>query len=166
MKNKKTILLACLTVLLSLAFENLNAQNKYANQRSNERKIKKVAYNYLDAMGNYRIKEAYPYATKETQTSTLQVIERDILPKTDPNYLKKETPAKITITSARMTSDTTATVLFHKSTPSSEKNNTVDLVKRNGTWYVHVMMQTPGYLKGNGRIEMNPDEKAKNIKKK
>ena len=65
---------------------------------SNENQIRKIAFGYLDAMGNYRISDAYPYATRETQENTLKFVEEAIMPNTDTNYIKSETPATITIT--------------------------------------------------------------------
>ena len=114
---------------------------------SEEKQIRKTAFGYLDAMGNYRISEAYPFATQETQNTTLKYIEESILPNTDQNYIKSETPATITITNVSITSDSTATVMFHKSTPSSERNNILNLVKRDGKWQADVRIDVPEIIK-------------------
>lgn len=117
---------------------------------SNENQIRKIAYGYLDAMGNYRIAEAYPYATPETQEGTLRYVEQNIMPLIDSaDLFSKETPAKITIKKVTMTSDTTATVEFQKSTPTSEKTNSINLVKRGEQWMVNVILATkPKMIEG------------------
>lgn len=132
------------TVFFFLAFASMIL---FSACNSNENQIRKIAFGYLDAMGNYRISEAYPYATQETQESTLKYIEEFIMPRTDTNYLKSETPATITITNISITSDTTATVMFHKSTPSSERNNILNMVKRNGEWRANVAISVPPIMK-------------------
>lgn len=124
---------------------------------SNENQIRKIAFGYLDAMGNYRISDAYPYATRETQENTLKFVEEAIMPNTDTNYIKSETPATITITNITITSDTTATVMFHKSTPSSERNNLLNMVKRDGKWQADVRIEVPKIMKQATSKSQTPD---------
>jgi len=107
---------------------------------TNENQIRKIAFGYLDAMGNYRISDAYRYASTQTQNTTLKYIETNIMPKADTASLMRDTPAIITITNINMTSDTTASVMFHKSTPLSEKNNILNMIKENGHWCADVVI--------------------------
>ncbi len=109
---------------------------------STKDQVSKAAYNYLDAMGNYRIDEAYAYASKETQETTLDFIKNNIMPIMDSVVYRNETPAVITISNVELTSDTTATVLFHKSTPTSERNNLLSMVYRDGKWQANVIINT------------------------
>ncbi|MBP5189440.1 MAG: hypothetical protein J6031_00810 [Bacteroidales bacterium] len=139
---KTNIIPTLLLLLFCTAACTSQGQSKKALQ-TEKKQIEKVAYGYLDAMGNYRISDAYKYADKETQDKTLRFIEERIMPITDTNYIKKETPAKITITGITITSDTTAETMFHKSTPSSERNNILKLVKRNGKWMADVPIDVP-----------------------
>ncbi|MBR6330435.1 MAG: hypothetical protein IKR79_02160 [Bacteroidales bacterium] len=133
-----------LTILIALCLNACSCQGQNTRAVKKEKKqIENVAYKYLDAMGNYRIRDAYKYANQETQDKTLRFIEEKIMPITDTNYIKKETPAKITITGITITSDTTADAYFHKSTPSSERNNVLNLVKRNGKWMANVPIDVP-----------------------
>ena len=118
-------------------------------QKKDKRQIEKAAYGYLDATGNYRFKDAYKYATKETRERTLKFIEKNIMTKADTASLMRETPAVITITGITLTSDTTASVMFHKSTPVSERNNIIELVKRDKEWKVNMVLDNnqPDVLK-------------------
>lgn len=94
---------------------------------------------YLDAMANYRIDDAIPYCTKETQESTIET-GRSLMAAVDPEYIKSDTPAIITIGDIEITSDTTAIAHFHKSTPIKQHNGQVNLLKRNGKWQVHIVI--------------------------
>lgn len=96
--------------------------------------IKDTAYNYLDAMGNYRISEAAPYATKQTQEKTIRVINERIMPNMDSSYITKNTPAEITIKDVRMVNDTTAMVVYKKVTPIKRVIDSLKVVKQNGQW--------------------------------
>lgn len=131
-----------LTMALILTACTTQGQSQRAQKRE-KKNIEKAAYGYLYAMGNYRIRDAYQYANQETRDKTLRFIEEHIMPITDSNYIKKETPAKITITGINILTDTTAEAYFHKSTPSSERNNILNLVKRNGKWMANVPIDVP-----------------------
>lgn len=104
-----------------------------------KRVIKEVAYNYLDAMANYRIDDAAPFCTMETQNGILR-IGRNLVDAVEPGYIESDTPAKIRIKKVKLTSDTTATVSFHKSTPIKQQDGEVNLVFRDGEWKVHILM--------------------------
>ena len=99
---KTNIIPTLLLLLFCTAACTSQGQSKKALQKE-KKQIEKVAYGYLDAMGNYRISDVYKYADKETQDKTLRFIEERIMPITDTNYIKKETPAKITITGITIT---------------------------------------------------------------
>lgn len=94
-------------------------------------------------MGNYRFDDAYDYATQETQTNTLDVIQQRIMPTTDMDYIHRNTPAEITITGVNIIDDTTALVSFHKSTPIQEQDGTLDMLKRGNRWLAHVLISLP-----------------------
>ncbi len=112
-----------------------------------EKQLKEYAYGYLDAMGNYRFDDAYDYATQETQTNTLEVIQQRIMPNTDMEYIRRNTPAEITITGVDIIDDTTAIVSFHKSTPIQEQDGTLDMHKRGNRWLAHVLINLPPLIK-------------------
>lgn len=107
-----------------------------------QKKIEQTAFAYLDAMGNYRIEEAKPYSSPRTIETAIALCER-IIPLVDTSYIKANTPAQITIKSVHIESDTTAYVLFHKSTPITQQNDTLRLVKIDGTWLVNVVINIP-----------------------
>ena len=140
--HKTNIIPTLLLLVFCLAACTSQGQSKKTLQKE-KKSIEKVAYGYLDAMGNYRIRDAYRFATPETQDKTLRFIEEKVMPITDAKYIKSETPAKITITGITIKSDTTAEAMFHKSTPSSERNNILQLVKRNGKWMADVQIDVP-----------------------
>ncbi|MCR4817090.1 MAG: hypothetical protein K5842_07935 [Bacteroidales bacterium] len=104
---------------------------------SDKRQIEKAAYGYLNATGNYRIDEAYPYATKETRETTLKYITQIILPMTDSNYLKSNVPATIVIDSIIYQQDT-AFAFYTKTTPIKTLKNIVCLIREDGKWLVDV----------------------------
>lgn len=107
---------------------------------SNPKKmIKKTAYAYLDAMANYRVDDAEPYCTYETQITTL-VTARKMVEAVDPSYIESDTPAKISIKKITVTSDTTATVTYHKKTPIKDMNGELEMLLRNGKWEANVVL--------------------------
>lgn len=113
---------------------------------SEEKMIQKAAYGYLDAMGNYRIKEAEQFASKETVETTLHVVENNIMPNTDPNYIKRNTPATIEITGITKETDTTAVVSYKKTTPIQVQSGTLNLIKRDEKWQAVVLINVPQAL--------------------
>lgn len=111
-----------------------------------ERKqIEQTAFAYLDAMGNYRIEEAKPYSSPRTIETAIALCER-IMPSVDTSYIKSNTPAQITIKSVHIETDTTAYVLFHKSTPITQQDDTLRLVKIEGKWLANVVINLPNSL--------------------
>ena len=125
---------ALLTVILTVACNN------------DERQIRRAAQGYLDAMANYRIEEAEPYATEETRNITLRFVQEAIMPNLAPNVIPDNTPASIEITSVDITTDSTATVVYTKTTPHETTNETIDLLKRNNEWRIHLVVDIPPIL--------------------
>ena len=110
---------------------------------SDEEKIKESAQGYLDALGNYRPAEARPYASAETCEKTLAFYEA-LMNYTDSSVFKNNIPAEITLGQIEYTNDTCAIVSFHKSTPSTQQDGKLHMVKRKGKWLVHeVIDPTP-----------------------
>ncbi|MDO4216789.1 MAG: hypothetical protein Q4D03_01285 [Bacteroidales bacterium] len=119
----------------------------FSSCNNDDKAIRKTAQGYLDAMGNYQIEAAEPYATEETRNQTLRFVKENILPKTDTNYINSNRPASITLGEITYTTDTTATIAFHKSTPIKEDDGTLDLVKRNNQWQAQVIINVPSILR-------------------
>ena len=104
---------------------------------NSKRAIRQAAYHYLDAMANYRVDDAVPFCSQETEDGVIRV-GRNLVKAVEPGYIESDTPAKIIIKEVEQTSDTTATVGYHKTTPQKKQNGTVNLVLRDGTWKVHI----------------------------
>ena len=109
---------------------------------SDQEQIKQSAQGYLDAMGNYRPADARPYSTQQTCDVTLAFFER-IMEITDSSVYSNNIPAEITIGEITIADDTTATAAFHKSTPSVQQDGAINLVKRQGRWLVHEVIDVP-----------------------
>lgn len=127
---------------------------------SDKAEIEQTAYGYLDAMGNYRFEEAIPYASQRTIETTIDFFS-GMLPHTDTAYIASNTPAKITIKGVHQTSDTTAYALFHKSTPITQQDDTLRLVKEQGLWKANVVIQVPANIPipgKNVRREFTPEQ--------
>lgn len=105
-----------------------------------QKMIEKVAYEYSYAMANYQVDEAEKYATEETKNTTL-TIAKGIVRKIDPSYIKSDTPASIDIIDVKMVNDTSAVATYHKITPQKDFSDTLQLRKRDGKWYAHVVPQ-------------------------
>lgn len=111
---------------------------------SNPRKeIEKTAYDYLYAMGNYRLDDARPYASTPTCERTLDFFQNYIMPKTDTNYIVSNTPATIDILGVEVLSDTTAVVSYSKTTPLQVQSGKLDMVKEDGRWCAEVIIALP-----------------------
>lgn len=108
-----------------------------------QKEIEKNAYGYLDAMGNYRLDDARPYASTPTCERTLEVLQKYILPKTDTNYIVSNTPATIDILGVELLSDTTAVVSYSKTTPLQVQSGKLDMVKEDGRWCAEVIINLP-----------------------
>ncbi len=121
-----------------------------------KKEIRKAAQNYLDAMANYRIDDAVPFCTVETQEGVIET-GRNLMKKVKESYIKSDTPAKVKITRTEITSDTTATVFYHKTTPLKNQYGEVNLVLRNGKWLVHIVMLNQKSKKENNEPEISKD---------
>lgn len=103
--------------------------------------VKEAAFGYLDAMGNYRVADARPYATPQTQSITLDYIEKSIMPHANQADIARNTPATITIKRVKIINDTTARAYYRKVTPITRQNDSITLVKRDGAWKVSLLIQ-------------------------
>lgn len=103
-----------------------------------QKMVEKAAYEYSYAMANYKVDEAEKYATDETKNSTL-LMAKGIVKKVDPSYIKSDTPATIDIIDVKMVNDTCAVATYHKITPLKDFSDTLELRKRDGKWYAHVI---------------------------
>lgn len=110
---------------------------------SEEKRVEKAAYGYLNATGNYRIDEAEPYASQVTRERTLPFIKEKLIPMTDTNYIKANQPATIVIDSVRVLCADTATVDYTKTTPIRVLTGTIYMVKEEGKWGAYVPLNIP-----------------------
>lgn len=110
---------------------------------SEEKRVEKAAYGYLNATGNYRIDEAEPYASQVTRERTLPFIKEKLIPMTDTNYIKANQPATIVIDSVRVLCADTATVDYTKTTPIKILTGTIYMVKEEGKWGAYVPLNIP-----------------------
>ena len=55
----------------------------------------------------------------------------------DTGYIAKDTPASIEIISTNILSDSSALVVYHKTTPIKDFTDTLELRKRDGNWLAH-----------------------------
>lgn len=109
---------------------------------SNKSEIEKTAKGYLEALGNYHVSDARPYATEKTCNITLDFFDT-LMAHTDPSVYANNIPATITIGEITMTSDTSASVAYHKSTPSAEQDGTLNVIKSNKKWLVEQIIEIP-----------------------
>lgn len=105
-----------------------------------QKMVEKAAYEYSYAMANYQVDEAEKYATEETKSTTLNMA-RKIVKMVDSNYIKSDTPATIDIIDVKLVNDTCAVATYHKITPQKDFSDTLQLRKRDGKWYAHVIPQ-------------------------
>lgn len=125
---------------------------------SDEEKIRESAQGYLDALGNYRPAEARPYASVETCEKTLAFYEA-LMNYTDSSVFKNNIPATITLGEIDYSNDTSATVAFHKSTPITEQDGTLHMVKRGRKWLAHEVIGFPT-VPNSGAPEEQPIQKS------
>ena len=109
---------------------------------SERQQIREAAKGYLDGVANYDFDAAEPYATAETREQTFTFF-RQITEVTDTNYIKSNTPATIRIKRVKKSSDSTATVFYHKSTPIKEVDDSVLVVKQGEQWLVETLIEVP-----------------------
>lgn len=138
MSIKKTLLPIATALTMVMACTNNTATKE----------IESVAQGYLDAMGNYLIDDAIPYASSQTRENTIPVF-NFILANTDTAYINSNRPATITIHNTRMLSDTTARVYYHKSTPIKEIDDSVTVILEDGKWLVNVIINLPPMMRPN-----------------
>lgn len=122
-------------------FATLVATLFISSCNSDSKNIEKVAYNYLNATGNYRIDEAMPYATPETH-KTLEFLKEVLIPLTDTTYIASNCPAKITINDIEIKNDT-ALVLYTKETPIKTLEAQITVIKYEGKWLVDLPLDIP-----------------------
>lgn len=125
---------------------------------SDEEKIRESAQGYLDALGNYRPAEARPYASVETCEKTLAFYEA-LMKYTDSSVFKNNIPATIALGEISYSDDTSATVAFHKSTPITEQDGTLHMVKRDRKWLAHEVIGFPT-VPNSGAPEEQPIQKS------
>ena len=99
--------------------------------------VRSVAQQYLDATGRYDVDDACRYCTPETARG-LRNIEATLMSRVDPASLEQNMPAKIKIKSIELTSDSTATVSYHKHTPIDDIDGTLNMVRRGEQWMAHI----------------------------
>lgn len=111
--------------------------------------LKNNAMQYAQAMADYDLDRAYPYATPETQTMTLDYFKTSLLPALDTAYIASNTPATLYLDSIIHVSDTQATVYFHKKTPIQPRvNGVLDMRLRNGQWLAHQPIKHAPFVGG------------------
>lgn len=125
---------------------------------SDEEKIRESAQGYLDALGNYRPAEARPYASVETCEKALAFYEA-LMKYTDSSVFKNNIPATIALGEISYSDDTSATVAFHKSTPITEQDGTLHMVKRDRKWLAHEVIGFPT-VPNSGAPEEQPIQKS------
>lgn len=114
----------------------------FSSCSNEEKKITDAAMGYLNATANYRIDDAFPFASKDTRENTLPFIKEKLLPITDTASIRANTPATIEITEIRIGIDS-AEVDYVKNTPLHTTENTILLIKEEGKWVVDVTLALP-----------------------
>lgn len=127
----------------------------FASCQTKESGVRQVAQKYLDATGAYDIPEACNYCTQETADG-LRMIDSTLLRMVDSSYIAQNMPAKIKITGIDIDSDTTAKVSYHKKTPLSEFDDTIEMRLRDGRWLAHKPVKVPPMLQRQ-HVEFNYD---------
>ncbi|MBR1517009.1 MAG: DUF4878 domain-containing protein [Bacteroidales bacterium] len=113
---------------------------------ADQKAIKEVALNYVDATSNYDLELAEQYATQQTKDITLSFFKKTVMPHLDSATMQKNMPAENEIVRVRMISDTTAVAYYHKKTPRDEYTDSLNVVKQNGQWLVDFVVVIPSYL--------------------
>lgn len=149
MKSKTLLMLACIGMMAAC---NPDAP------------IKKNAMLYAQHMADYDIDGAYPYATPETQTLTLDFFKTKILPALNPSYIDSNTPATLYVDSIVRHSDTEAIVYYHKRTPIVQHlDATLEMRLRDGQWLAHQPIKAGPFFSGGfhgidtAELRANPD---------
>ena len=110
--------------------------NIFAACDRQEKQIRKNAYNYSFSMANYNVDQAAPYATNETKNTTLVMAKR-LIKSVGEEYIASDKPAQIEIMEISKLSDTTAYVVYRKTTPIKDFTDTLQMRKREGVWLAH-----------------------------
>lgn len=134
-----------------------------ASCQSDRKQIKESAQGYLDAMANYKPTEARPYATEETCNSYIEFAEW-IVTNSDPKVYANNIPAEVTLGKMRI-EDSCAAVAFHKSTPTTQQDDSIYLVKKDGKWLVEVIVEVPDILRGKAQPRTFTKEQIAEMRK-
>ncbi len=148
MKSRNIWLLFGITMLCVVA-----ACSRYSEE---ERAIRKSAQCYLDAMGDYMLDEAAPYATRYTRENTLPLFKR-VMKYTDTAFMNSNRPADIKIQRVRMINDSAAMVYFHKHSPIKDFNDSVVVLLEDGEWLCDVRVKNIAFLPPEDPEEENED---------
>ena len=110
-----------------------------------ERAIRHAAKGYLEAVGNYRMDDAIPYATRHTRENTIPTFKR-IMFFSDTAYMNSNKPAVFKLQRVVMLSDTDAWVFYHKHTPIKDVDDSVYVCLEDGEWLVDVRLKPIPFL--------------------
>ncbi len=135
MKREITILIIALSLMAGAC----------TSRNQDERAIRRAAKGYLHAVGNYRMDEAIPYATRNTRENTIPTFKR-IMFYSDTAYMNSNKPAKIKLQRVAMLSDTDAWVFYHKHTPIKDVDDSVYVCLEDGQWLVDVRLKPIPFL--------------------
>ncbi len=112
-----------------------------AGEKAAEKKeVKNVAYEYVWSLANFDVQRAEKYASSETKRETLGTA-KTLMAQVDQKLIDQDLPAKVRITDVKLTSDTTATAVWHKTTPRKKNSRRIELRKRNGVWQAHDLLK-------------------------
>ena len=125
-------------------------------QQAERKAIRKVAYSYLDAMANFRIDDAIPFASQQTREQTIPFAKNFLLANTDTSVILASTPASIVIDSIKVGNDT-AIVSYTETNPLRVKMSTITAIKEEGQWVIDVPLILPAFMGGNGGEIQMPD---------
>lgn len=131
---------------------------------SDKKDIEAAAKGYLQAMGNYQIDEAIPFASSHTKEKTIPFI-KYIMEHTDTAFVNANRPATITIKGTNILSDTLARVYYHKSTPIKEDDDSVTLILENGQWLVDIHLKPLQFPTGKDTTRVPIRNIPKNLNK-
>ena len=134
MKTHRLFLLLSIAALLTTACTG-----------KEDKAIEEAAYGYAQALADYSVDDAVPYASQRTAEVTLDYY-RAIVANTDSSIIASNTPASITITKVERLTDSTADALYHKSSPLTQLDDTLHLVKEKGRWVVNDVLVIPAML--------------------
>lgn len=95
---------------------------------SSTKEIGHVAQGYLEAMGNYKFDDAINFASKETREITIPAVILFVDNSLDSAYINNNTPAKIHIKDILVSGDSTAKVVYKKTTPRRSYTDTLNMV--------------------------------------